>query len=414
MNQSRWTILRRLIPGFVCGLAVLTSFGASRSAIFVLTNDGQVQGEPVVGPDATPGQTVVRTSSGGLITLDNGQIKQIIPLSANELEYERIRPNYADTAEDQWKLAEWCHKHSLNKQERVHLERVIVLDPDQPDARRLLGYGQSNGHWVRQADAMKEQGYVLYKGQWKLPQEVELLEARRKDELAEKAWFAKLKRWRGALGNRSDDDGQWQEELNSIKTDSTAVPALAHYVERETSDRIKLQMIDVLVRIGSPSALDVVVGRTLDDSSEEIRLSALDKLVASTHRESVPFYVKALKSKDNVRINRAALCLGKLGDKSAIPALINALRTTHTHVEQQGQPGQISTTFGNGPGGGGMSVGTPPPKRVTITYDNHDVLAALLELTGRSGTESFQFDKKAWLTWYSRQKTPANVDIRRD
>ena len=79
-------------------------------------------------------------------------------------------------------------------------------------------------------------------------------------------------------------------------------------------------------KLGTPDALAVVITSTLDDPDEEVRLSALDSLAATKHPELATNYVKALKDRDNTRVNRAAFCLGKLGDKSAVGPLIGALR----------------------------------------------------------------------------------------
>ena len=163
-----------------------------------------MQGEIVTSPNTPKDKTVIRTASGGEVTLDKSQIKQIIPQSAAELEYEKIRPTYPDTVEGQWKLAEWCRDNSLTKQRQTHLERVIALDPDHEQARALLGYSQIDGRWIRRDDLMKERGYVLYNGAWKLPQDVELIERKKKQEQAEREWFAKLKRWRTSFDNHPE------------------------------------------------------------------------------------------------------------------------------------------------------------------------------------------------------------------
>ena len=149
---------------------------------------------------------------------------------------------------------------------------------------------------------------------------------------------------------------------------------------------------------------------TLDDPDEEVRLSALDSLAETKHPELVSVYVQALKSKDNTRVNRAAYCLGKLGDKSAISPLIEALRTRHKFIEGSGTPGQMTTTFGNGPGmsGGGMSVGGGA-KEVKVWIENHEVLRALSDLSG----VNFEFNQQAWKSWYASQRKPVTVDARR-
>jgi hypothetical protein len=61
------------------------------------------------------------------------------------------------------------------------------------------------GKWITQEEIMTSRGYVRYKGDWLLPQEVELLEAGRRNDLAEKEWIANLKRWREWLaGDKAD------------------------------------------------------------------------------------------------------------------------------------------------------------------------------------------------------------------
>ncbi len=75
---------------------------------------------------------------------------------------------------------------------------MVELDPENRLARMALGYAQIDGRWVQPDQYKQEQGYVRYKGNWLLPQEVEIAEKKRKDDLAQKQWYASLKR--GAAG----------------------------------------------------------------------------------------------------------------------------------------------------------------------------------------------------------------------
>jgi hypothetical protein len=383
----------------------------SRAAVYVLKSGGQIEGDVVAGPDGGPKETThIRTPSGGELMLDNSQIERVIPQSDADKEYEKLRPTVPDTVDGQWKMAEWCREHRLDKQREVHLERVIALDPDHKQARAALGYMRVDGRWLRADDAMRSKGYVRYKGDWVLPQTVELLEQRRKDELAATQWFGKLK----LIRNKWDaNPEQAAEKLRAIQ-DPAAVRALDAMIASERQQNIKLILLQTLVQIGSGDALKTVVATTLDDPEEEVRWSALDMLVAAKHPEVSTVYIQALKSKDNVRINRAAFCLGKLKDKSAISPLIDALQTPHKFVESSGgNPGQMSTTFGNGPGlgGGGLSIGGKP-KVYKVMLENQEVLAALMILT--DNTVHFGFEQKQWKTWYASQRKPVTIDARRD
>ena len=90
----------------------------ARADIYVLANDGQVRGELKNTGESPRQKYVILTPEGMTVTLDRSQVKQIIPQSPAEIEFEKIRPTFADTAEDQWKLAEWCRENSLTRQRK--------------------------------------------------------------------------------------------------------------------------------------------------------------------------------------------------------------------------------------------------------------------------------------------------------
>ncbi len=198
---------------------------SARADIYVLKSDGQVRGE-LVNKDESPRQKyVIKTAEGAVVTLDRAQVKNIVSQNAAETEYEKIRPTFADTAADQWKLAEWCREKSMTKARQEALQRVLELEPNHKQARLALGYMQVNGRWVQPDQLMQERGYVRYKGEWRLPQEVELEERKLQDDKTKKQWFVDLKRWRGWLDEPARAS-QAREQLQAIN-DPQAVPALA-------------------------------------------------------------------------------------------------------------------------------------------------------------------------------------------
>ena len=85
---------------------------------------------------------------------------------------------------------------------------MIEIDPDHAKAHRALGYAQKQGRWARQETLMAENGYKKYKGQWMLPQEIEIHEAKRKDRLAQAEWSQKLKRWQDVSCTRKGEVAQ--------------------------------------------------------------------------------------------------------------------------------------------------------------------------------------------------------------
>ena len=106
------------------------------------------------------------------------------------------------------------------------------------------------------------------------------------------------------------------------------------------------------------------------------------------------------------------MALGVLGDPTAVGPLIDSLITTHKFKIVTGNPGQTSTTFGNGPGGswagGGLSVGGGP-KIISRQLSNDSVHDALVLLTG----VDFGFNVAQWKAWYATQHQRATISGRR-
>lgn len=393
---------------------LLSTAAAARGDVFVLTNQGEVRGE-LLNPDESPRKTyVVRTSSGGQVVLAADQVQQVRPQSAAEMKYDRYRADCPDTPEGHWTMAEWCRNNRLNAQRDAHLRRILELDPDHAEARRGLGYSQIGGRWTTQEQVMLENGYIRSKlapGKWILPQEEELLERRKEVTTAQLEWNAKLKRFSNWLG--TDKHAQGVAGIQAID-DPYAVNALAKAMETDQRQEARLLYLAALGRLNVPASMNILVGVSLYDRDEEIRAAAQDEVVRQDYRPGVARYVQALKDKDNAVVNRAAAALGLLKDPAAVEPLISALVTTHTFVVQKGQPGQMSSTFGSGPGGtggGGFTFGGSSTETVKRTFENRAVLQALVDLTG--GT-SFNYDVKAWKYWYVAQKKPKTLDARRD
>jgi len=74
---------------------------------------------------------VVRTDSGVNLRLSADRVAEVILQALSELKYQAVAPRFCDTADDQWKLAEWYPENLLVSQRIVHLKRVIELDTDQ-------------------------------------------------------------------------------------------------------------------------------------------------------------------------------------------------------------------------------------------------------------------------------------------
>ncbi len=395
----------------LCILAALACVTArAKAEVFVLENEGRIQGEWLNKADTKADHYLIRTATGGSVKLARDQVVKVYVPSADELEYERIRDTYEDTAEGQWSLSEWCREKNLRETRRKHLERVIELDTNHADARRALGYSLIENEWKTQDQVYIERGYVRYRGRWRLPQEVDLLERQRQNKKETGEWFRKLKLWRNWL----DDEraGQAEDMLSNV-TDPNAVPALAQYFRGEKVPNIRILYVETLAQIPSSDAIYALGDGALYDGDLEVRLTCLDFLKKEPHPELVKYYAGVLKHKENEIVNRAAFCLKELNDPSAVSALIDALVTTHKHTIKEGSDSQYSATFGGagnpGGGGGGLSAGGST-KVIVEHVRNTDVLDALVSLTGAN----FGYDLQAWKYWMTGQQKAAAANVRRD
>jgi hypothetical protein len=377
--------------------------------VLVLSNGGRVAGK-LLNPHEVPRkQYVIQTDDGAQITLQSSQVKKVLHPQANELEYQRIAPTYADTVKGQWELAAWCRDRKLTAARTAHLRRVVELDPDHAEARRILGYRRgSDGQWITRADEMKQRGLRLYKGKWLTQQEIDLLENKKQQESARQEWCRKMKMWRAWLG--TDRDAQGRENILAVR-DPAALKALALGLD-DNDTRTRLLFVDALANIDDAEAALALAKAAVFDSAKEMRLNCLDRLQTKRRPEVVSFFIGKLRDKDNQVVNRAGVALGRMQDPSAVKPLIEALVTTHTKkIGGAGGGGGMSIGAGFGSGGGGLSVGGGGPKMIREIVRNGDVLDALTALTG----QNFEFDKPAWKRWYAAQrKTPDSIDARRD
>ncbi len=397
---------------FLISFAICLLASRSKGDVFLLHDGGQVRGE-LINKDQEPRTNYhVKTATGGQVLLTVDQVKSVEPQTEAQLEYDRVRWKYDDTVEGQWKLAEWCREKKLSKERTDHLERILAIDPNHEPARHGLNYRQIGGKWVTEKEYMSSQGLQRYDGKWRTTQEIELMEQSRKNELAEKEWIRKLKRWRGWL----DDSGKSAEGRKSILEirDPYAGRALSMALADDQVRDAKMLYVEALASIATPNTLDVLANAAILNADEEVRIACLDKIVQAEYKPAVASFVQKLKSPDNLIVNRAGTALAAMHDPSSVGPLIDALVTEHKFKFVPPNPGQISSTFGTGGAGGGapggFSFGQAKEKIVKKRLPNQAVLTALVTITD----VNFNFDVVAWKSWFAAQRKPATLDARRD
>ena len=395
--------------GYVGMLMLLGSALPTSGDVFQLANGGEVSGDLVNVDRTGEDPFVVRPFAGGQVTLAASSVRDIISQRPIEIEYVKKRLHVGDSVKRHLELAQWCRKNRLQKESNFHLQQVLVIDPDHPKARRLLGYGLVDGEWMTQDEKMRLRGYVRNGNRWVLPQEKELKEKQKKQKQDEFNWYEKVKRYTKWLVGPKRPTGR--EHLLDI-TDPDAVPALIHYFKKAKRQENVEILARALSNVATPEAFKALVDRTIVETDDDITFFCLEILEPYKPPQAVAAYVDALRSKDNRKVNRAGRGLSFVGDPSVVRALINALVTQHKFKLGSQNPGAVSTSFGGPVGNKGTGFASGGgPKIVAQNMRNKEVLGALRSITGKD----FDYDLGAWNNWYESQKPPApKINSRRD
>lgn len=402
-------------PTFSLLLALVAALAArGRADVFELKDGGQVTGNQVERTDS--GDYVIRTADGATITLEQNQVQRLVIVNVAAAEHERRSRAAPDTAEAHRELAAWCREHELLEEADQHLERVVELDPADEAARESLGLQKVGDRWVTRDELMVARGLVFFDGKYRTPQDAAIRQASNAEGDVEAEWFQKLRLWRGWLdGKREERVAEARAQIAAVN-DPRAAPALIKLLDSEEDDWAFELLLHTLGQLDDARAVQALVDYSLEDDDAEIRAQCLDYLTSAARAVSIFPYVQALRSKDNVIVNRAGEALAVIGDPAAISPLIDALVTVHKfEIQPQGPgsgPGGISAGFDpSGGSGGGLSMGGKGPQIIKKRLENPAVLRALMKL---SGNQSFDYDTEAWRGWFVDMQMRQHANARRD
>jgi hypothetical protein len=398
------------LVAIVCmGLAART-----RGDVFALKDGGEVVGTLVERTD--DGAYVVKTADGVQLTLNREQLQKLAPQDKTALEYERRSRSAPDTADAHRELAAWCREQGLTAEADHHLQRVVDLDPADENARRSLDFVRVGDRWLSHDDAMRQRGLTMFEGRWRTAQDIAIRQRNNTVGDGEANWVGRVRLWRGWLDNRREDRVEEAQAEFAAINDPQAAPALVQFLEKEEDDWAFDILLNALGRLDDALAVQTLVRYSLEfehpnkSRAAAIREDCLAYLTSAARPVSIVPYVTALKSKDNIIVNRAGEALGKLGDPAALSPLIDALVTTHKYLIDPGSGGRTNAAFDPSGGGGGFTTGGERPKYQTVDEDNQRVLAALKKLSG----QNFDYDEVAWRRWYVDMLMRQHTNARRD
>ena len=376
---------------------------SARADTFMLLGGGKIEGQ-LLNVDEQPRQTYQIQTSWGLVQVDAQQIKRVAADSEAEQNYRQYVLKMPPTLEGNWRMAEWCRESGLDRLRIRHLEQVLSFDPNHEGARRALGYGRNdNGQWQLGDLVQRDGGYIFHGGKWVLPEEILLARQARQRVLAEKNWRSRIQMWRTWIVKRRGKEGEGEHHLRAIR-DPLAAPALVELFEDEDEPQaLKMLYLDVLGSMGQ--GVGAMIKAALEDPDRTMRSKCLDFLEKLAPVAASRAFVTGLKSADNKQVNRAAVGLSRMRDRSSVMRLIDALITEHKFKINTGAG--LNPTF-SGNGGGSFGVGGKP-KIVKRNIQNPAVRDALAVMLG----VNYGFDQERWRQWYIAKNQPETIQLRR-
>ncbi|QDU10658.1 HEAT repeat domain-containing protein [Gimesia aquarii] len=419
----------------LCTLIILADPSRTKVSadLIKLKNGGEIRGKIVPFTKMGSKETrIMKTLSGGSISIDAEHIEFITNRPLVIEEYETKSKNIEDTVEAHLKLAEWCSQNHLRAQRNQEMEQIIRLNPDHAKARASLGYTKRNGEWTTRDEVMRGNGYIKYKGRYVSSAELELLEKNEADLEKERAWIKKIKLWLAwTNGNDLLRQQAGLREIQSI-SDPYAVAGLARLMGKHKSIAIRSLLVSTLTQITGDKPLRPLAELVLTDPNQAIRTAALQALTKRDATKAIAYFIQALKNKSNVIVQRAGSGLEAIGDQSVIPDLISALITKHTYRVRV--PDATSTysyntngTFGNSgvvlppdieagllagryPNGVIVLPSQQPKIRmrtvsVKYSHQNEAILLALQKIS----KQNFGYNERLWRLWWASTQNQTGI-----
>ncbi|RCS52838.1 hypothetical protein DTL42_08375 [Bremerella cremea] len=410
--MHRTAIIANLLWLALCPLAL-------RGEVVELSNGRQLDATPVHNSArAQASQVELEVGSFGTVVLPKEQIRRVESPQISEDAYFDEASKYADTAEDQWKLAQWCSQNGLEHSFLRHAQHVLELDPNFAPARHVLGYQQRGTQWVSQDELQRERGYIRHDGKWMTVQEAALAVAHEKHKQRLVDWSLRLRRWRQQLGKSKAPEVQIDFENES---DPDMVPGLISLLGDEANSDLVELYIRVLGRIDSYQARTFLMENAVFQNNPNHRLLCQREVVRNKDPRMVEFYASFLRSYDNAIVNRTAEILGLLDYPTAIGPLASALQTRHlaphsanyTYFYTAARPTLFFDI--NGPRASYRSLtlqqflSRSNNAYDTVWIENHGVRQALIKICDG---EDFGFDPAPWKAWYKKAYAPQSPNIR--
>lgn len=414
----------------------LFSFHSACADIIYLKTGGVMRGLIKTADDSTDKTSVTMSLLSGAeveLIVEHISSRQLRPLKFEE--YEVRAESLPDTLKAHWELAEWCREQKLDEQREIHLEIVLVIDPEHRQAHYGLRHTFYRKQWMTRKEYDQTRiadGFVKYKGKWVRADKLESVKSDDAATKAEREWYAKVRIWLNwATGNHPERAADGLNNLREI-SDPKAVSALVQFLGKSQRADVRRLFIEIAGKIEGPVPVVPLATQSVREDVRELRELALTMIDEAHYDQARQLVIDELRDRNNIVVRRAGTVLAKIGDETSAPALIRALVTTHSYKVRVPVQGYSFGVDGSIPSGSGLppeieiglrtgvydSVQVVPllgAARATklipvaINRENAEVLMALRQIT----ENNFGFDEKAWQRWWNvdRSQTTLAPDL---
>jgi hypothetical protein len=120
-------------------------------------------------------ETTVKVDIGdGFIAVPASRVERIEKGRSPLDEYADRAAKLGPQDVEGWKtLARWASKQGYPGQAREACNKVLAIAPNDPDARKALGFVSLDGKWVTLEESYRAKGYVKFDGEWMTPAEAQ-------------------------------------------------------------------------------------------------------------------------------------------------------------------------------------------------------------------------------------------------
>jgi len=435
--------------------------GPALADVITLRGGGKVRGKVV--PNVREGSdrvTVLPEKGRTPLVFHKEQVVGVTAEPGPLDEYLDRRDRASSTADSQFELGLWCEGHKLHDLARLHYEAAVEHDKSFAPAHRKLGHVLHEDRWLTADELREAQGLVRYKGKWISQSEKAEREARAATVAEQASWARRIRLLCQAVVAGPEVRAlEARRQLTEIR-DPAAIAPLVRILGEEGAP-LRTLLDRILGEIPEDEAAAALVARILREADPEVRPVTMEELQKRTGPIVVTGLARALGSDRTEVVNRAAWALANLEAVEAVPRLIPALVSVRYKVVWMptgpSSPDGFGVSFGSvaaAPGVGGTALGAvsgssiavptgpavgpgsvgfgaisvpypgygstgvglggsgsrgPIPMTVPFSYQNVEVLSALVRLTGRD----FGYDRAAWRNWLNTSFRPDPEPVRR-